>query len=361
MKAGRTLQELAMEIERQNEVKRDYIANTAQMRMTVTEPLDGFVEDDPGVRFPRLEIQGMEPFAVNSIAHNQIGTKLGIPSRYYDRMLNEEPELLATNVNRWFEKQPTQRMIRTLDGTARAFLSERYRRIDNHEIAQAVLPMIADMKGANVESCEITEKKMYLKVVNPRVQTEIVKGDIVQSGIVISNSETGHGSVNVRPMIYRLVCLNGMIAADSGQKKYHTGRVNESDDNFEIYRTETIQADDRAFIMKLQDIVRASADIVQFERIVTAMKTGTTAKLTGDVPAVVELASKNYGLLEHEGKGVLDHLIKGRELSLYGLANAVTRQAQDVDSYDRSTELEMTAWQILSMSRRQWETLNAAA
>ena len=360
MKAGRTLQELAIEIERQNEVKRDYIANTAQMRMSVSEPLEGFVEDDPGVRFPRLEIQGMEPFKINGIAHDQIGTKLGIPSRYYDRMLKEEPELLATNVNRWFEKEPTQRMVRTLDGTARAFLSERYRRIDNHEIAQAVLPMIADMKGANVESCEITEKKMYLKVINKMVQTEIVKGDIVQSGLIISNSETGHGSVSVRPMIYRLVCLNGMIAADAGQKKYHTGRVNEGDDNFKIYRTETIQADDKAFIMKLQDIVRASADSIQFERIVTAMKTGTTAKLTGEVPAVVELASKNYGLLEHEGKSVLEHLIRGEDLSLYGLANAVTRQAQDVDSYDRSTELEMTAWQILNMSRRQWESLNAA-
>jgi hypothetical protein len=354
MKAGRTLQELAIEIERQNEVKRDYIANTAQMEMQVLMP------DSEYGAIPKLSLQGMEPFTVNSIAHDQIGTKLGIPSRYYDKMLAEEPELLATNVNTWFQKQPMQRMVRTLDGTTRAFLSDRYRRIDNHEIAQAVLPMIADMKGARVESCEITDKKMYLKVVNERVQTEIVKGDVVQSGLIISNSETGHGSVSVMPLIYRLVCANGMIAADSGKKKYHTGRTNESDGNFEIYRSETIEADDKAFIMKLQDIVRATADTIQFERIVTAMKTGTTAKLTGNVPDVVELASKNYGLLEYEGKGVLEHLIRGEELSLYGLANAVTRQAQDVDSYDRSTELEMTAWQILNMPRREWERLNAA-
>jgi hypothetical protein len=48
------------------------------------------------------------------------------------------------------------------------------------------------------------------------------------------------------------------------------------------------------------------------------------------------------------------------KVSLYGLANAVTRHAQDVESYDRSTELETTAWSMLTMPRNEWEKLNAA-
>jgi hypothetical protein len=355
MKEGKTLQELAAEIDRQNKVKKDYIANTDEMIMSVSE-YGG--EKDKGT--PVLCLTGMNPFGINEIAHNQIGTKLGIPARYYDRMRTEQPELLAENVNTWFRKEPSRRMIRTLDGTARAFLSERFRRIDNYEIANAIFPMIADMKDATVESCEITEKRMYLKVVNPRITAEITKGDIVQSGLLISNSETGLGSVSVMPLVYRLVCTNGMIANDAGKKRYHSGRVNEGDDGYEIYRNETIEADDKAFVMKLQDIVRATADSVQFERIVTAMRTGTTTMITGDIPGVVELASKNYGIMEKESEGVLDYLIRGKDLSLYGLANAVTRQAQEVKSYDRSTELEMTAWQILNMSRSEWKTLNAA-
>jgi hypothetical protein len=355
MKTGKTLQELAIEIERQNKVKRDFVASTADMEMTVS-----LAEDEGGRHAPLLGLNGMMPFTVNSIAHDQIGTKLGIPGKYYDRMLAEDPELLAENVNTWLHKQPMKRMVRTLDGTARAFLSDKYRRIDNYEIAQAVLPMIAEMHEAKVESCEITDKRMYLKVLNPRVTAEITKGDVVQSGLLISNSETGLGSVSVMPLVYRLVCTNGMIAADSGQKKYHSGRTNEAEGNYEIYRNETIAADDTAFIMKLQDIVRATADTIQFERIVTAMKTGTTAKITGDVPAVVELAAKTYGILEKESQGVLDHLIRGADLSLYGLANAVTRQAQEVESYDRSTELEMTAWSMLTMPRHEWSKLNAA-
>jgi hypothetical protein len=354
MKAGKSLQELAMEIDRQNSAKKDYIAYTGEMTMKVENRGDG------NKIAPVLSIPGMDPFGINEIAHNQIGEKLGIPSRYYDRMRNEQPELLAENVNTWFRKEPSRRMVRTLDGTARAFLSERYRRIDNYEIAGAIFPMIAEMKDASVESCEITEKRMYLKVVNPRVTAEVVKGDIVQSGLLISNSETGLGSVSVMPLVYRLVCSNGMIAADSGKRKFHSGRANEADNGYEIYRDETIAADDKAFIMKLQDIVRAAADSVQFERIISAMRTGTTAKIIGDVPSVVELASKNYGVNEKESQGVLDFLIRGGDLSLYGLTNAVTREAQEVKSYDRSTEVEMTAWRMLSMSRREWENINAA-
>ena len=60
-------------------------------------------------------------------------------------------------------------MIRTLDGTARAFLSDRYRRIDNYEIATTVFPIIGAMEGASIESCELTDSRMYIKVVNPRI------------------------------------------------------------------------------------------------------------------------------------------------------------------------------------------------
>jgi hypothetical protein len=356
MKTGKTLQELAVEIDRQNKAKKDYIANTGEMQMLVSE-----CENGSGKFVPFLSLEGMKPFGINAIAHNQISEKTGIPARYYNRMLAEQPELLANNVNTWFKKEPAQRMIRTLDGKARAFLSDRYRRIDNYEIASAVLPMISDMKGATVESCEITDQRMYIKVVNPKVEAEIVPGDVVQSGLLISNSEIGLGSVSVMPLVYRLICSNGMIAADSGQRRSHIGRLNEADENYEIYRSETIEADDKAFILKLQDIVKSTTDSVHFNKIVSAMRTGAAAKITGDIPGVVELASKTYGILEKESQGVLDHLIRGNDLSLYGLANAVTHHAQEVGSYDRSTELEMTAWVILNMTHVEWNQLNKVA
>ncbi len=350
MKAGKTLQELAMELDRQQAVKKDMIVDMGALSM------------DPGDTGLALQVTGgsmAAQYGINDIAHRQIGQTLKIPALYYDRMRTEYPELLAQNVNGWFSRTPdTKRMLRTMDGTARALLSDRYRRIDNFEVASAVLPIISGMDGASVESCELTESRMYLKVVNPRVTAEVKKGDIVQAGIIISNSEVGMGSVNVSPLVYRLVCSNGMIAQDGAVRKYHVGRANEGGEDFSIYRNETIEADDKAFLMKLEDSVKAAVNQARFAAIVDKMREATEATMEAKVvPQVVELASKEYGITEAEGKGILGHLIAGGDLSLYGLANAVTRQAQDVESYDRSTELEATGYKIITMAPALWRSL----
>ena len=204
MKAGRTLQELATELDRQTAAKRDYIVNTG--RMGLTDAAENFMlypEDAPAMRFD-----------MSGLFERQLGATLGIPAKYYDKMRAEYPELLARNVNGWFEHAPSKHTVRTLDGRARAFLSDRYRRIDNYDIAKAALPVIGEMRDARVESCEVTENRMYLKIVNPRLTAEVNKGDVVQAGIVISNSEVGLGSVSVMPLVFRLVCLNGMIVQD---------------------------------------------------------------------------------------------------------------------------------------------------
>lgn len=352
MKTGRSLQELAAELDRQSQVKRDLVVDTGALHM------DG---DENGTTVLNVgTVDNHESFSINEIAHRQIGQHLKIPALYYDRMRTEFPELLAGNVNGWFAKTPdTRRMLRTLDGTARAFLSDRYRRIDNYEVAQTVLPIIGNMPGARVESCELTDSRLYIKVVDPRVTAEVVKGDVVQAGVIITNSEVGLGSVNISPLIYRLVCSNGMIAQDSGIRKYHVGRINEQgSDNYEIYRDETIEADDKAFLMKLEDTVRAAVDQAMFSKLVDRLRETTQAKIEAPiVPQVVELAAKEYNFTQDEGKGILGHLISGGDLSLYGLANAVTRHAHDVDSYDRSTELEAAGFKIITMAPALWRQL----
>lgn len=351
MKTGKTLQELAAELERQQLAKKDLIVSTGVLSMDS--------RDDGGIALNVMGGQMIQHYDVGGIAHRQIGQFLKIPATYYDRMRREYPQLLTLNANGWFAKMPqSKRMLRTLDGTARALLSDRYRRIDNFEVASAVLPIISRMEGAGVESCELTDSRMYLKVVNPRVTAEIKKGDIVQAGVLISNSEVGMGSVTVSPLIYRLVCSNGMIAEDGKLRKYHVGRANESREDFSIYRNETIEADDKAFLMKLEDSVKAAVDQARFAAIVDKLRESTEATFQPQqVQQVVELASKEYGFTDSESSGILGHLAAGGDLSLYGLANAVTRQAQDVASYDRSTELEATGYRIITMAPSLWRNL----
>ena len=78
-------------------------------------------------------------------------------------------------------------------------------------------------------------------------------------------------------------------------------------------------------------------------------------------PGVVRLASKDFNITEEESTGVLQRLIEGKDLTLYGLSNAVTRFSQDVDNYDRATALEGIGYNILSMPRQQWNRINQMA
>ena len=134
MKTGLTLEQLAAEITRQQSAKEDYVVNTGNLRLESYGPdLTLRVLDSDGA-------DRIEPLEIGDIAHRQIGTHLSIPAKYYERMRSEDPGLLAHNVNTWLERTPAQRMIRVLDGKARAYLSNRYLRMDNYSIASAAHP-----------------------------------------------------------------------------------------------------------------------------------------------------------------------------------------------------------------------------
>ena len=299
MKSGISLVEMAQEIQRQNDLKADYMLDTRSLRL---EPFGG------GLYLNAYDQSGdyaVEPLEVNAIAHRQIGTHLKIPAAYYDKMLEEYPELLAQNVNAWFQREPAVRMVRTIDGTARAFLSNRYRRIDNLDIAGIVLPVLQEMEGMHFESCQLTDSRMYIKVVNTRLEAEVVPGDIVQSGIIISNSEVGLGSVSIQPLVYRLVCSNGMVVNDAQTRRNHVGRVNEASENYQLYSEKTLEADDKAFAMKIQDTVRAVVDEVRFTRVVNMMREAKDAPMnTAAVPGIVKLVSKDFHITDDESSGV---------------------------------------------------------
>ena len=357
MKFGKTLTQLAEELDRQAKTKHDYMLGTQNIHVDCDQAVAQMTltNDTTGESII---------LKINEITHNQIGTYLGIPAKYYDKMRDENPALLAENINSWFNKQPKRRMVRTLDGTARAFLSDRYRRIDNFEITEAVLPIlnqVCDLQSKE-NAFEVTDERLYIKVLNPRLTTEVVPGDIVQSGMMITNSEVGLGSFTIQPLVYRLVCSNGMVVNDAKTRKYHVGRGNEAMEDFTLYSDETLMADDRALMMKLQDMVKAVVDQTKFEKVVDLMRQAKNARITTtNIPGMIELAGTDFGFSKQEGQGILDYLIRGGDLSLYGFANATTRFAQDLVSFDRSTALESVGYDLMSMGNTKWNKLQTAS
>ena len=353
MKQGRTLIGLAEELERQLSTKVDMIVPT---------PLMHHVTDTGGATALLIEApDGSKRFTATESCRRQLADRLKIPFAYFERMRTDQPELLDRNVNTWLHKEPEQRLIRTLDGRARAFLSDRYRRLDNYDLLEHVLPILRELPGARFESMELTETRMYVKVVTPRIEFEIQPGDVVQAGVVISNSEIGHGSLSVQPLVYRLVCRNGLIAPDRAMRKAHVGRLQEaSTEEITIFRDDTLAAEDKAFYLKVRDVVQAAVSQASFEQTAAKMRATLGIKLTGDPVRAVEVLATRYLLNEQERSGVLRSLIAESDLSGYGLVNAVTGYAQEVDNYDRATELEQLGGRLLDQSRAEWEALATA-
>lgn len=342
MKQGKTLEQLGTELQRQRNARQDFIADTRKLVMQTT-PEKSTIRMDVGNR--------LEEFTVGLVAHQQIASRLGIPYRYYQKMQAEQPALLDENVNTWLQENPERRMLRVLDGKVRAFLSDRYRRLDNLELCASVLPVIKEMKGASIESCEVTESHLYLKVINKRMKTEVAVGDAVQAGFVVSNSEVGLGSLRVEPLVFRLVCKNGLICKDFSQRKYHVGRqIDESEDAaYEIYSEETLRQDDKSFFMKVQDIVRVAADQAKFELAVEKMRETMHVPLEHEPIKEVELLADKFQLTQGERGNVLRQLFMSRDNTRYGLMNAVTAASKLCDDYERATDLERIGGEILAL------------
>ncbi len=357
MKQGKTLVELATEIERQAEHKQDFVVKSQALQ----------IHTGPGgaSRLALGDVEGGHgEYVVNELTHKQVGQHLGIPAAYYSKLRAEFPALLDNNVNTLLTASPDseRRMVRTIDGTARAFLSDRYRRLDNLDLLEAILPTLMETPGLEIASCEVTEQKLYLKVTTSRIQAEVKQGDVVQAGLLLSNSEVGLGAVSVQPYSVRLVCLNGAVHNDFGTRRNHVGRLvtDTGDDAYRLFAEETLIADDRAFYLKVRDIVRGALSEIVFKRIVSQMREAAGARIGADPVQAVEVLSKKHSLNGDEQKGILRHLIEGGDLSLWGMANAFTRQSQEVESYDRATELEAIGGNIITLARSEYRELLAA-
>jgi hypothetical protein len=354
MKAGLTLSQLAAKIEGNMVAKKDYVAPTSLLSM---QP-DG----------KTLTIKGKDEDVIETTildnAHGQIAERIQVPVKYYNRMRDEAPELLAANVNHWFQSKPERRMVRTLGTNTRAFLSDRYQRIDDYDVSSTVLPILAELGqelGLRIESCELTERRLYIKAVTERISGEVEVGDEVQSGIIISNSEIGLGAVVVQPLIYRLRCKNGMIMNDNTLRAHHVGgRAQASDEVYTMLTDEALKADDHAVLLKVRDVVRATLSQEVFNRSLNKFREARGMKIEGNPAEAIEVLSKRMNFNETETGGILRHLIEGGDLSRWGVANAVTRYAQDVESYDRSTELEQLGGRIIELPKSDWSAISKA-
>lgn len=360
MYQGLTLEEMARKVQRQAARKDDLLVDTRDLTLLNGSELhvgEGSIGGTVG------------EYEVGKIAHRQIAARLGIPAKFADALRDDENQqvkrLLDTNVNTLFRERPETRMIRTYSATAdepssaRAFLSDSYRRRDNDELLAHVLPILGEIDDVQIASTGITDSAFYLKAVAPKVQGEVKAGDVVQAGVIIRNSEVDHGSLSIAPFFYRLWCSNG-CGIDEVQRHYHVGAHVTAGEDARVFSDETLRKDDAAFFAKIGDTVQAAVDQTRFNDLVLKLREAATGETIANPPKAVERLVKTFSLNETEGGSILKHLSEGGDMSAYGMLNAVTRTSQDAEQYERATELELLGGKVLAMAgTRDWEEIAA--
>lgn len=366
VKQGRSLQELAAELERQRASRKDYLAHQGKLDATV---VDGEIAIDG--------ING-QPFPLTDFAFKQVTDHLGIPAKYADRMKAEQPQLLVDNINTWLHADSEdKRMVRTLDGRVRAFLSSKYRPLDNYELAQTVLPALLEQR-AEIMSSELTETRMFIKAILPGLSEPLPEGlqygaghenirvgdrGRVVSAIVISNSDVGAGTLRIEPSVFSTWCTNLAVMVAAAMKKYHVGRAFDADEDFSIYRDETRRLNDAAFWAKVKDVTATAFNPDTFKAAISLMKDASARKIEGDLVKITELVVEEFNLPTVTQNGILTALARGGDLSQLGLSNAVTYVANDPDgtlSYEAATQLERVGGQILALPPAKFEDLAKA-
>ena len=348
-----SLKDLCGELEREKKNSMDLVVPSESVKALVERGYDGGMEDY-GLAVPEPDGSGLRMYPMTGYAHKQLAEKMGIPQRYYDRMLAAgEYDLWARNVNAWIGSKE-RRLLRVLDGRVRAILSDKYRPIDNYDLLFSFMDQLKsyrELSGQSVEivTCDLTETRMYVRAKVPSIVSEVKPGDGVQPMVMLTNSEVGAGRMAVALGLFRLVCSNGLWHEDIVQR-VHLGQKLEL--GLVEWSEMTIRKTDEALFAQVADTVRTALEPALWEKYLARTVASTKVELTGNITEIVDLAGPRLGMSQEERERLVEmfaqELATPAGKTQWGLANAVTRLARDTEDADRQVELEILGGELVA-------------
>jgi hypothetical protein len=365
---GRTkdLCALAAELKRMKENSKDFVVATPTVKALVGNA-ESLLPNSSELRLDlgKIDEKPIGEFPLTPHGHRQLAYKCGIPERYYWAMLEEGlTELTAQNVNGWLSRQADKRLVRTVDGKIRAILSDRYRVLDNYDLAFMVADR-AKEHGADISECSLSETQMHIKLVVPGY-VEMLKPaplaagepyvhkmydltklpmdqDPIIPGLVVSNSEVGDGAFRVEPFLWRLACNNGLIGTSS-LYKIHLGQRLEIG---EIFKDDTRQKMDEALWGQVRDIIDGTFDAKVLRQMVANLRDAKEKKIENPIE-VRDVHAENLQLSERHREDLLRYF-SGEGETLFGIVNGITRLAQDFPQVEDQFRLERYAGELLEV------------
>lgn len=365
MHNGMKLEEMLAEVVRHSAAKKDYIADTAKHVAMVNMP-DADFKNELALVVSRPQSNELERFQITDNFHKQVAARLKIPSNYYFRLMNDHRDLLLQNVNALFVREPALRMIRTLDGKARAFLSNSFRRVDNEQVLERTLPVIRNDFDTTILNTNVDENRMRFKCLfngdDHAVDlgdTPTGKKDIVHTGFEMGNSEVGKGSFYLRGFFYRGYCLNGCVFGTTdtvSYKQVHVGSRLGIDEGM-LLSNETMKKEDELIISAARDVLAHLASPEFAQKMGNKLRSLKDRKPVANAQLAVEAITKELRMSDVESASVLESFIKDQDYTQWGMVNAVTETANKVADYNRASKIEEMGNKIINLPANRWTTI----
>ena len=323
MKKGQDAREMLTRINDDVKNKRDYIIDAK-----------GINVETNNYTYPSITVDHLQDkeFILTDHSMSQLCNKLEIGTQYLKKCLPVSQELVAHNLNFWVKNSKEKElMLRTYDmepiNEARAICSNRYKRIDNDVVANHSLNKLMDL-GLDIKYVNYDRDTLNITAVNPKIEGEVQEGDVVQSGVTITNSEIGNGSLIIQPFIYRLVCTNGMVAPRYLNRFYskHVGKAVIDVTQDDQYITVIDKMQKQIDLISSNEVWQES-----FQGLVKSTKESVTSHQ-------IDQIVKRHGVSDDERAQIFTRLnhYYGDVFTTtkYDFANAVTNMGNDEDKSD---------------------------
>lgn len=367
-----SLSMLVGELDRQRKSRKDIVGDTRELEFRNIKGSIKLVG-----RTKEMEEYTGSGLALKPTALAQIAEKCDptIPMGFLSKLINSRPDRATQLMNGLWEDSPARRFIRILDGNVRAFLSDRYRVLDNHDIAFASLESVRSVQG-NVLEAALSDDYMrikfttnqiwdsidiarrdndskwfsgglgnqeYLSKVGARTGGKLPGGPgTIHPVVTVSNSETGKGGLRLRIGILQAVCFN-LATVETVVDKVHLGEKMAVGQ----FSNEALAAESQAIMLKIRDGIKMAFDQESFKKMVQMAKDANNKTIEKPIQAVENICKSLF--IPEEGRdAILEYFLRDYDCSQYGMGQSMARYAQDLSDADEANRIEGWAGFVIS-------------
>lgn len=270
---------------------------------------------------------GEESIPMSDLAAGHLCGKLKVPSRYFNRLVDEGyNELAAKNINCWLENDSRELFLREYDGRIRGVLSGSYSVYDAPEILKTVAEVF-EPNSFKLKGSFINEERLHLRLIENEMMN--IDGEDLFAGISLDSSDVGRSGLQVRFFVWKQVCTNGLVIAQSTANLFKQKHIGITHEDFAAGLSEGLHT-----FYELKDKIT--------EQIIATSK----VPVKEDIEELLEDIKKATSLPDESATEVIEFMVKKYDRTQWGLINGITEVAQKYP-LERRIELETIAGNML--------------